>query len=293
MALEAHIFESVLVCLDEEPAKTRDRTLRNEGTGERTIQMSGNSTSTESIHDIQRCCALFCAPLPDGSDGMQDEPGYAAVSRSLGRRGPLAQPSAEPPCKAISCTSRFATGVDLPVRLVVVKDICLMGFVRRRPCRVVPSTGDLVNMLGRAGHAGRPDQAEGGWGVTVVEPGLLDEGELSRRQLAIRDARGNPVRSRLPDAFDSLMRFVLTVICDRGEATLQDAVDALRASFWYYLEPQPIEFDRPFHADMMEAIPAFARVDSSIRLERAFPVPDGVAGSVASGDRLYNFSLTT
>lgn len=38
MALAAQIFESVLVCLDEELAKTRDRTLRNKGTGERTIQ---------------------------------------------------------------------------------------------------------------------------------------------------------------------------------------------------------------------------------------------------------------
>lgn len=96
-----------------------------------------------------------------------------------------------------------------------------------------------------------------------------------------------------PRAFVSLMRLLLSVTSDRGEATLQDAVDALRATFWYHLEPQPIEFDRPFHADMMDDIPAFARVDSSIRLERAFPVPDGVAGSVALGDRLYNFSLTT
>ncbi|NLG78900.1 MAG: hypothetical protein GX492_03590 [Firmicutes bacterium] len=164
-----------------------------------------------------------------------------------------------------------------------------MEFIRGRPRRVVLSTGELLNMLGRAG---RPGQVEAGWGVALVEPGLLDEHELSQLEVAIRDARGNPVRSRLPDSFDSLMRFLLTVISDRGEATLQDAVDALRASFWYHLEPQPIEFDRPFHADMMEDIPSFARVDSSIRLERAFPVPDGVAGSVASGDRLYNFSLT-
>jgi len=38
MALAAQIFESVLTCLDEELARTRDRTLRNKGTGERTIQ---------------------------------------------------------------------------------------------------------------------------------------------------------------------------------------------------------------------------------------------------------------
>ena len=189
--------------------------------------------------------------------------------------------------KVISCTPTLAAGVNLPARLVVVRDVYRMEFIR--PRRVVLSTGELLNMLGRAG---RPGQVEAGWGVALVEPGLLDEYELSQLQLAIRDARGNPVRSRLPDAFDSLMRFLLTVISDRGEATLQDAVDALRASFWYHLEPQSIEFDRPLHADMMEDIPSFARVDSSIRLERAFPVPDRVAGSVASGDRLYNFSLT-
>ena len=191
--------------------------------------------------------------------------------------------------KVISCTPTLAAGVNLPARLVVVKDIYRMEFIRGRPRRVVLSTGELLNMLGRAG---RPGQVEAGRGLALVEPGLLDEDELEELQVAIGDARGNPVRSRLPDAFDSLMRFVLTVICDRGEATLQDAVDAVRASFWYHLEPQPIEFDKPLQADIMEDIPSFARVDSSIRLERAFPVPDGVAGSVASGDKLYNFSLT-
>jgi len=191
--------------------------------------------------------------------------------------------------KVISCTPTLAAGVNLPARLVVVKDIYRMEFIRGRPRRVVLSTGELLNMLGRAG---RPGQVEAGRGLALVEPGLLDEDELEELQVAIGDARGNPVRSRLPDAFDSLMRFVLTVICDRGEATLQDAVDAVRASFWCHLEPQPIEFDKPLQADIMEDIPSFARVDSSIRLERAFPVPDGVAGSVASGDKLYNFSLT-
>lgn len=39
-----------------------------------------------------------------------------------------------------------------------------MGFIRRRPCRVVLSTGELLNMLGRAG---RPGQVEAGWGVSL------------------------------------------------------------------------------------------------------------------------------
>ncbi|MEW6105766.1 MAG: UvrD-helicase domain-containing protein [Bacillota bacterium] len=126
--------------------------------------------------------------------------------------------------KVISCTPTLAAGVNLPARLVVVKDIYRMEFIRGRPRRVVLSTGELLNMLGRAG---RPGQVEAGWGVALVEPGLLDEHELTQLRVAIRDARGNPVRSRLPDSFDSLMRFLLTVISDRGEATLQDAVEGL------------------------------------------------------------------
>ncbi|HHY47045.1 MAG TPA: ISLre2 family transposase [Firmicutes bacterium] len=38
MALAAKIFENVLMCLDEELARTRPRTLRNKGSSERTIQ---------------------------------------------------------------------------------------------------------------------------------------------------------------------------------------------------------------------------------------------------------------
>jgi len=41
----------------------------------------------------------------------------------------------------------------------------------------------------------------------------------------------------------------------------------------------------------MEDIPAYGRVTGDMRVERVWPVADGVAETVASGDRLYNFSL--
>ncbi|MEW6228694.1 MAG: PD-(D/E)XK nuclease family protein [Bacillota bacterium] len=74
-------------------------------------------------------------------------------------------------------------------------------------------------------------------------------------QLAIRDARGNPVRSRLPDSFDSLMRFLLTVISDRGEATLQDAVDALRGRLANYVRRHGADLARTLDVERRFEIP--------------------------------------
>jgi len=190
--------------------------------------------------------------------------------------------------KVIACTPTLAAGVNLPARLVVVRDVFRSETVRGRHMQVLLSTGELLNMLGRAG---RPGQVESGRGVAFVKNGLLDKAELAELQVAIQEGRGNPVISRLPDSFNSLMRFLLAVAADVGETTLDDMARAVEQTFWYHLQPSEIAFDRPFRSDMMEDIPAFARVTADVRLERAWPVADGVAGSVVSGPKTYNFSL--
>ena len=83
--------------------------------------------------------------------------------------------------KVISCTPTLAAGVNLPARLVVVKDVF-------RTRRVVLSTGELLNMLGRAG---RPGKVESGSGLALVESKLMDDEEFSRLQIAIMDGTGN------------------------------------------------------------------------------------------------------
>jgi len=190
--------------------------------------------------------------------------------------------------KVIACTPTLAAGVNLPARLVVVRDVFRNEFVRGFPHRVILSTGELLNMLGRAG---RPGQVERGRGVALVKSDLLDEDGLVSLQVAIREGRGNPVTSRLPDSFDSLMRFLLAVAADRGEVTLFDLADAIQQTIWYSEEPAPIDFERPFQADVMEDIPSFARVTPDMRVERVWPVADGVAGSIVSGPNVYNFFL--
>lgn len=190
--------------------------------------------------------------------------------------------------KAIACTPTLAAGVNLPARLVLVRDVFRTEFVRGFPRHVILSTGELLNMLGRAG---RPGQVDRGRGVAMVKKGELHKEDLADLQVAIQQSRGNPVKSQLPESFDSLMRFLLAVTTDRGECTFEDLAEAVRQTLWFKEQPQEITFDRPFQDDIMEDIPAYERVTPDMKVERAWPIADGVAGSVISGANTYNFSL--
>jgi len=190
--------------------------------------------------------------------------------------------------KAIACTPTLAAGVNLPARLVLVRDVFRTEFVRGFPRRVILSTGELLNMLGRAG---RPGQVDTGRGVALVKKGDLPKEELADLQVAIEASRGNPVKSQLPESFDSLMRFLLALTADRGEVTLADLADGVMQTLWFHEQPAEIAFDREFHDDIMEDISSYDRVTGDMHIERVWPVADGVAGSVASGDHIYNFSL--
>jgi helicase len=190
--------------------------------------------------------------------------------------------------KAIACTPTLAAGVNLPARLVVVRDVFRTEIVRGFPRQVMLSTGELLNMLGRAG---RPGQVDRGRGVALVKKGDLHKDDLNALQVAIQASRGNPVRSQLPESFDSLMRFLLATAVDRGEVVLADLASAFQQTLWFHEQPLAISFGRPFQADIMEDIPAYERVTADMRVDRVWPVADGVAGTVISGDHYYNFSL--
>ncbi|MGE5483888.1 MAG: DEAD/DEAH box helicase [Ignavibacteriales bacterium] len=239
-----------------------------------------------------RECALATAGDDEEAGEVSDllSGGVAYHHAGLTRHARLAIENAfrQRNLKVITCTPTLAAGVNLPARLVVVRDVYRMEFIRGWPRRVVLSTGELLNMLGRAG---RPMQVEAGRGVALVEPGLMETDEFARFEIAIREGKGDLVRSRMPDSFDALMRFLLLVMADRGEVTLPDLAGAVSATLWHHQEPSGISFDRKLEEDIMEDIPSFARVDAQMRLERAWPEPDGVAGSVVSGDKVYNFSL--
>jgi replicative superfamily II helicase len=245
--------------------------------GNKTALQEFALTMAEDDEDAQDLLDLL-------SDGMAFH--HAGLSRESRRAVETA--FRERHLKAIACTPTLAAGVNLPARLVVVRDVFRTEFVRGFPHPVMLSTGELLNMLGRAG---RPGQVESGRGVAFVKKGVLDKQDLTQLQVAIRDGRGNPVKSRLRDSFDTFMRFLLAVAADRGECTMVDLGHAVRQTLWYLEYPTEIAFERPLEADIMEDIPSYARVTSDMRVERAWEVGDGVAGSVVSGPKTYNFSL--
>ncbi len=190
--------------------------------------------------------------------------------------------------KVIACTPTLSSGVNLPARLVVVRDVFRTEFVRGFPERVVLPTGELLNMLGRAG---RPGQVEKGRAVALVRSDIFDDDEFKNLRAAISAGKGDPIKSQLPNSFDSLMRFLLAVAVDWGEATLADLGDAIRSTLWFSESPEEILFDRSFREDMMEDIPSFSRVSEDMYLEKTWLVADGVAGSVVSGNNTYDFAL--
>jgi helicase len=239
-----------------------------------------NEVATRMAEDDEEALELF--DLLSGGVSFH----HAGLSRDS--RSAVETAFREKRLKVIACTPTLAAGVNLPARLVVVRDVYRTEFVRGFPERVPLSTGELLNMLGRAG---RPGQVERGRAVAIVKEGIFDEDEYKQLQIAISDGKGNPVKSRLPDSFDSLMRFLLSVTADLGEATLFDLEGAIRQTLWYSEEPEEIRFDRSFKEDMMEDIPSFARVALDMHLERAWPIADGVAGSIVSGDKIYNVTL--
>lgn len=193
--------------------------------------------------------------------------------------------------RIITSTPTLASGVNLPAGIVVVRDILRYEAVRGRGRIVILPSGEVLNMLGRAG---RPGHVERGLGVALVEDERRRDPEVVDLLRAIEAGRGGVVASRLPESFEGLMRFVLAVVAERGEATRDDVGAVYERTLAYHRRPEPIRFDRTFREDLMEDIPEYERVleaQGSIRLVGHHLSPDGVYATVASGDHAYEVTI--
>ncbi|MDD5308622.1 MAG: DEAD/DEAH box helicase [Deltaproteobacteria bacterium] len=193
--------------------------------------------------------------------------------------------------RILACTPTLASGVNLPAGLVVVRDVYRQDFLRGRPRTVFLPSGEVLNMLGRAG---RPGKVTEGRGVALVSEEHGDYAEVRELRAAVKRGVGEPVRSRMPDSFEPFLRFVLAAVRERGEATLDDVAAAVRQTLWYATQPAAISFGRPFEEDMMEDVPAYAKVQEaggSIRLAQVGLTADGIEGRVGSGGHEYGFEI--
>jgi helicase len=193
--------------------------------------------------------------------------------------------------RLLTATPTLAAGVNLPAGLVVVRDVFRFDSVRGVGRRVLLPSGEVLNMLGRAA---RPLQVTAGRGIALIDDSHRRDRDVQRLVRAIESGCGDDVRSRLSDSFEALMRFVLGVIADRGEATFADVAAAFSRTLAHHQQPSEIASGRSFEEDLMEDIPSYARVvqaAGSIRLADYAVTPDGVRATVESGDKDYEVTL--
>jgi len=215
---------------------------------------------------------------------------HAGLSRDLRQRVETAFRQRQ--LRVIAATPTLAAGVNLPADITVVRDVFRAEPVRGRFRHVLLPSGEVLNMLGRAA---RPKQVESGRGVALVERRRGDDDEVKTLIDAVRQGRGGRVRSRLPDSFEALMRFVLAAIVERGETTRSDIASVFERTFAYHSDPGPITFDRDIRDDLMEDIPAYRKVIEAaggIRLASYEVSPSGVRAVVASGDKSYEVTIS-
>lgn len=189
--------------------------------------------------------------------------------------------------RAITATPTLAAGVNLPVDIAVVKDVFRGDVVRGVFKRVLLPSGEVLNMLGRAA---RPHQVERGQGIALIDKRHQRDPDVKALIAAIKAGRGAPVESRLPDSFEGLMRFVLAVIAERGEATWSDVTAAFTKTLAYYEAPSPLETTRPFEEDLMEDLPSYRKVveaRGAIRLKQYTLSPAGVQATIDSSGKRY------
>ncbi len=193
--------------------------------------------------------------------------------------------------RLLTATPTLAAGVNLPAGLVVVRDLFRSDVLRGRYQRVLLTSGEVVNMLGRAA---RPYQVQNGVGIALIETRYEKVPEVKELVRAVRSGRGGTVVSRLPDSFEGLMRFVLAVVAEHGDTTRDDIRRAFSKTFAYHVAPGDIAFDRPLVEDLMEDIPAYQKVvkaEGAIRLVGARLSPAGVHAVVDSSGKQYEVTI--
>lgn len=189
--------------------------------------------------------------------------------------------------KLIASTPTLAAGVNLPAQVVFLKGVHRIEMQRNYHRRVLLPVSEVLNMLGRAG---RPGQSTSGSGVVLIQQDVPKD-ERTALEKALRRGAGDPVHSRMGEKFDWILRLALRETAEH-ECTLGQLREALMRTLWYAEEGGAVEFHRKLRDDLMEDIPSFSRASGlELLLDSVTVQPDGVTGSVQSGDHTYDISI--
>jgi helicase len=196
--------------------------------------------------------------------------------------------------RVIASTPTLAAGVNLPADIAVVRDVFRTEVVRGVHRRVLLPSSEILNMLGRAGRPGRSRGGDGR-GIALVEKKWRDDPDIKSLLAAVKKGRGGKVESRIPDSFDAVMRFVLGVIVERGEATRDDVAATFVRTLCHHCATGTLDFARPFKEDMMEDLPEYQKVVAAkgkLCLGDCHLSPAGIHATIKSNGKRYAVTIT-
>jgi helicase len=194
--------------------------------------------------------------------------------------------------RVITCTPTLAAGVNLPADTTVVRDVFRQELRRGRWLKAAIPSGDVLNMLGRAG---RPHHVQAGKGVAVINSEDEWRPEIKTLQTAISTGRGGAVESKLVDRFENLMRFVLAVVADKGEASRLQIDLAFEKTLAFHGAPQLLGIRRTLPDELFPTMRGHQNAKaawSQLRIAACDFTSDGLSLEVESGYNVYDVSLS-
>ncbi|NHI92013.1 MAG: DEAD/DEAH box helicase [Candidatus Lokiarchaeota archaeon] len=143
--------------------------------------------------------------------------------------------------KIIVCTSTLAAGINIPARVVIIKDIAKYNFNRNyvpgvenpRMFKHEIKPNDFHQMVGRAG---RPGLDQEGTGVILVQDQA--EAEFIKNRYFLSD--GSPKLEAIISSFvkdHALLEQVLVVLHEQGQLSEQEILEFFKKTLWWHQEP--------------------------------------------------------
>lgn len=187
--------------------------------------------------------------------------------------------------RVVACTPTLAGGVNLPARLVIVKDAYRMNFMRGRARKVFLKAGEILQMLGRAG---RPGLDREGRGLVLFDAQDESRSEPDQLWRAIISRQAEHVESQIERRFNYLMEFVLGGVNLHGPCDIPMLVQLIKRTFWYFQKrPRLGEEETEAISRIIDGWEAVDRVTRAFRLERLVVTAAGISAIVGNVDSTY------
>jgi replicative superfamily II helicase len=180
--------------------------------------------------------------------------------------------------KVIACTPTLAGGVNLPARLVIVKDAYRMSYFRGRAKRSFLRMGEMLQMLGRAG---RPGLDKEGHGIVLFDKGDKERPEAEVLWQGIAAKTAEHVESQIEKRFNYLMEFLLGGVNLHGPCRVETLVKMVKQTFWYFQKRPRLEDEGGnIIRKVIDGWNAMDRVTEAFHLDQLVVVGGGISAKV-------------